>query len=73
MRHVHVSPLIIAPKAGKLSRVCLNLSFNSRQHNKSFPSYNDGVNTERAYVNHYPHDPLPTLVTIHTMMTRQRQ
>jgi hypothetical protein len=71
MRHVHVSPLVIASKAGKLSRVCLTLSFTSRQHDELFPSYSDGVNMERAYANYYPHDPLPTLVTICTMMNRQ--
>jgi hypothetical protein len=43
MRHVHVSPLVIAPKGGKLSRVCLNLSFTGRQHDEIFPSSNDGV------------------------------
>ena len=73
VRHVHVSPLVIAPKADKLSRVCLNLSFTSRQHNEIFPSYNDGVNGERAYADYYPHDPLPTLVNICTMMNRQRR
>ena len=73
MRHIHISPLVIAPKAGKLSRVCLNLSFTSRRHNEIFPSYNDGVDTDRAYADHYPHDPLPTLVTICTMMNRQRR
>jgi hypothetical protein len=73
MQHVHISPLFIAPKAGKLSRVCLNLSFTSRQHDELFPSYNDGVDTERAYASYYPHDPLPTLVTICTMMNRQRR
>jgi hypothetical protein len=46
MRHVHVSPLVIAPKTGKVSRVCLNLSFTSRQYD------------ERAYASHYPHDSL---------------
>jgi hypothetical protein len=64
MRHFHVSPLVVAPKAGKLSRVCLNLSFTLRQHDDIFPSYNDGVDTERAYADDYPYDPLPTLVTI---------
>ena len=54
MQHVHISPLVIAPKAGKLSRVCLNLSFTSRVLGETFPSYNDGVDTERAYVDHYP-------------------
>ena len=73
MRHIHVSPLVIASNAGKLSRVCLNLSFTSHQQSEIFPSYNDGVDTERAYADHYPHDPLPTLITICTMMNRQRR
>ena len=73
MRHIHVSPLVIAPKSGKLSRVCLNLSFTSRHRTEIFPSYNDGVDTDRAYADHYPHDPLPTLVAICTMMNRQRR
>ena len=46
VRHVHVSPLVIGLNAGKLSRVCLSLSFTSRQHNEIFPSYNDSVDTD---------------------------
>jgi hypothetical protein len=42
----------------------LNLPFTSRQHDELFPSYNDSVDTERAYANYCPHDPLPTLVTV---------
>jgi hypothetical protein len=73
MRHIHVSPLVTAPKAGKLLRVCLNLSFTSRRHNEIFPPYSDGVDTERAYADHYPHNPLPTLVIIFTTTNRQRR
>jgi hypothetical protein len=73
LQHIYISPLVIAPKAGKLLRVCLNLSFASRQQTTVFPSYNDGVDTEGAYLDSYPDDPLPSLVTICTVMNRQRR